>query len=174
MKQPWPNDGSIQQIYQTAYQQALIRRPILKKLLAQIVDKDDFQILTDIKRLGSFVNKVSRGKEPNEIHDVLRAVILTNSPEENGIVADRINDMCDVVEQEFKTENDSGYRGAYHFKILLAGMTVEIQTMSRTLWAYKEAAHPGYERQKHGQEDSSLLSFSNWLYDTALKSEPSK
>ena len=83
MKQPWPNDGSIQQIYQTAYQQALIRRPILKKLLAQIVDKDDFQILTDIKRLGSFVNKVSRGKEPNEIHDVLRAVILTNSPEEN-------------------------------------------------------------------------------------------
>jgi hypothetical protein len=169
--QPWPNSGPIQQIYQAAYQQALLHRPKFIKLLAKVVESDDFELKPDIKRFASFENKVKRGKEPNAIHDMLRAAILTNDPDENDDVAHRIDQFCNVIEQEFKTHNESGYRGAYHFKILVGDMICEIQTMSKNLWAFKEAAHPCYDRQKHGTEDVSMLGFTKWLYDTAQKSE---
>ena len=51
--QPWSNEGPIQQIYQIAYQQALMRRTLFKNLLAKIVGTDEFEIKTDIKHHNS-------------------------------------------------------------------------------------------------------------------------
>ena len=169
--QPWPNSGPIQQIYQMAYQQSLLHHPEFIKLLAKIVGSDDFELKPDIKRFASFENKVERGKQPNQIHDMLRAAILTNDSDENDEVSRRVGMYARILEQEFKTHGKSGYRGAYHFKVLVGDMICEIQTMTKNLWGFKETAHPLYDRQKHGTEDNSVIRVSQWIYDTAQKSE---
>ena len=179
--QPWPRTGPVQQIYQAAHQQAFLHRPGFKFLLAKIVGQDDFEIKVDIKRFASFQNKIERGKDPDAIHDVLRAAILTDTPEDNEIVADRINALADVRKEEFKTENEMGYRGAYHFKIwmmkpgrgssTLDGMICEIIVLTKTLWAFKEVAHPNYDRQERGTEVYSIVGCCYWLYTVAQQSE---
>ena len=170
--QPWPEaskDLSVEKVYQKAHQRAKELLPRFKSLLEPHVPADS-RLLTNIKSQSSFVRKAKR-KPVQKIHDVLRAAILTQTKEETKTVAQALKRSLKVVEFDNKNKPDnvaSGYHGAYHIKILVADMVCEIQVMPETLWIYKERNHGAYTNDEAGH-DSSVKSFSHWLYDTANK-----
>lgn len=145
--QPWgasTTDAGIQAAYMTAALKAIDREAKFRALL-QAVAPSDAQTITNIKSFDSFTSKVRRGKAPNEIHDVLRGAILCGDDDDINVTVNRLQAYARIVELDRKvTENDYGYAGACHVKIILQGMIVEIQIMTKKLWQYKEWSHTFY------------------------------
>jgi Region found in RelA / SpoT proteins len=172
--QPWPDvsdDLPIEKVYQKAQHHAHELLPKFKSFLQHFVPVN-CQLLTDIKSQSSFIRKAKR-KPVQMIHDVLRAAILTQTKDEAKQIAERIKhtSSAKVLEFEYKNGSDhiaTGYHGAFHIKIKLADMICEIQVMTETLWVYKERNHSTYTTGQ-AENDRSVKTFSNWLYDTAEK-----
>jgi ppGpp synthetase/RelA/SpoT-type nucleotidyltranferase len=106
------------------------------------------KILVDVKSEGSFVDKVlNRGKSASKINDVLRSAIIVKSEEDVTETVKRIKKDFKVVRYDFKakgTDEEFGYFGSHHFLVEIGDINVEIQVMTRRLWAFKNEAHKIY------------------------------
>jgi hypothetical protein len=128
-------------------------------------------LLVNIKTEKSFLSKLTR-KPANEIHDVLRAAILTNTNQETIDIVFNLKQKIQVVECDHKEVEDVlGYRGSYHLKIKIEGTICEVQVMPKSLWSMKEILHNRYETVREGKPlDKSVRAFSRFMYNTIGKS----
>jgi hypothetical protein len=168
--QPWPEaTDNLESTYQKAQQRANELLPRFKSLLERYVPSDS-RLLVNIKSQSSFVRK-SKRKPVREIHDVLRAAILTPTKKQAAKVANEMRRKLSIIEFDRKNdpnETPMGYYGSYHLKMRVDDMICEVQIMPETLWCYKERNHANYT-DPAATQDKSVMSFSHWLYSTANK-----
>lgn len=148
--------------------------------ILQIVAPSTATILTNIKSQDSYFNKLQRkGNDPTQVHDVLRAAILTETKEEVQKVVDNIVQFCydsngiyKVYDVDFKdSPTPIGYYGSCHIKIQIHDQIYEIQIMPKELWAAKETTHSFYKTiANNNRIDPSIKRFSNQIFDIAHKS----
>ena len=75
-------------------------------------------------------------------------------------VVKQVKKRFKIVRYDFKSkggDKEFGYFGSHHFLADLGGMVVEIQVMSRRLWAFKEEAHKIYTKLRSGSDLSKEL-----------------
>jgi len=147
--QPWGLiQGDLHAMYDMAEGMANKATEKLRHFLKDIAQDccDDPVIIVNTKSWKSFKSKSKRKDGPGGVHDVLRSSIIVNSKSEVHKVADKMKEKADLFEVDFKKDsNDMGYRGSYHFKIFFRGFIVEIQVLTKDLYAAKEAQHHAYE-----------------------------
>lgn len=164
MQQPWNDYGQAVTIL-------LTKKEKFTHLLQSVLPRDA-DLLINMKSHESFLSKLTR-KPIGEIHDVLRAAILTNSNQEVFDITDRLKEISNVIECDYKDEPDgkTGYYGACHLKIQIDNVICEVQIMTKVLWSMKEILHNRYEMVRVGKPlDKSVKQFSRFMYDTANKS----
>lgn len=152
--QPWAklkvkltDEEDVIRLYGNAVKYAINARDDFSRFLSRM-SSGTGKVLIDIKSSKSFVDKVvKRGKKISQIHDLLRGAILANDLKHLDAINKNIRKKAIIHEVEFKAPgNDSfGYFGSYHYKIVINGLIVEIQVMTRKLWTYKEEAHKIYD-----------------------------
>lgn len=157
--QPWENVSgytdddklsSAKKIHGEAMKLALqYRNELTSKLKKSTKKIRDPKILVDIKSEKSFIDKISsRGKSAKHITDVLRSAVIVKKVDVENVVK-QIKKQFNVVEYELKTKSmdqEFGYYGSHHFLVQIGELTVEIQVMSRRMWAYKNEAHKIYTK----------------------------
>ncbi|PNX47990.1 MAG: hypothetical protein BV459_03230 [Thermoplasmata archaeon M11B2D] len=143
--------SSAESAWLQAHEKALEAEKTYSRLL-KAVSPNNTKILVDFKSLDSFIDKaVNRGKDPKQIHDVLRGAILV--PEKHDVldVVKRLKKRAVVQSYEYKDEKadpEYGYRGSHHFKIVVGDIIAEVQVMTKKLWAWKEEAHKIYTKYR--------------------------
>lgn len=140
----------------------------LRRGLVKIAGKEG-KALVDIKQIESFKDKVlARGKNPNEITDVLRSALVMKDQDAVARAVKMMKKVFTIAEydyKEFKGDKDFGYYGSHHFLVKLSnGLVAEVQLMTRRMWAYKHEAHKIYVDWR-----SKLGDFDKW--DQATKKE---
>ncbi len=133
-------------------------------------DKQKIKFWTQVKSLKSFKNKViTRGNAPDSIGDVVRGALLFETPEQvNKFIKDfRRKNSGIVAKYEFKGkggDKELGYFGSHHLDLMIDGLVVELQIMTRKMWKFKNVAHDLYTKNRdkisHGipisKKDSNL------------------
>lgn len=107
------------------------------------------KVLVDIKKIGSFVDKVvGRGKNPQTMNDFLRGAILVRDEADIEPLIKEIFKNAESVREFDKKEKGGdkkyGYYGSYHLAITVNGIVCELQIMTQKLWAYKKVGHDIY------------------------------
>lgn len=134
------------------------------------------KVLTDIKSKKSFMDKITRGKNPCAIHDLLRGAVLCkdDAAVEDAVKQIRKTQQWHEIEGKSKGDNAFGYYGSYHLKIVIDGIICEVQVMTQRLWTYKEWGHEIYNQTrqdfaKTGHLDPALVSHSKRIFDRGNK-----
>jgi hypothetical protein len=148
--------------YHNLQARATERLPKFAKFLHGFSENGKYKILTSIKSYESFKSKLKRKGDASKIDDVLRGAILTDTYAEAKEVANRLKKHCE--EWDYKDGSGMVYHGGWHFKVYVDGMIAEIQVMEKSLWDYKEAGHPIYNRLRDGEKDPSAERFAKHLY----------
>ena len=159
LTQPWPSEvpgtapsdreRSAEKIYAIALQHAKSGYKELNRKLQHVAR--GAKVVIKIKPEESFVNKVSRGKNPALIKDVLRSAVMAKTDEEVKLIVQGIKKKFKIGREEFKkkgSDPEYGYHGSYHFIVDIGGMWAEIQVMTSKLWAHKKAAHKIYKKYR--------------------------
>ena len=133
-----------------------------KQLLNVLLDatlrhaRSEGKVYVDIKTKDSILEKIKRGKAPEEITDYLRGAIVLNNKQRVKEAVQYLNNRSNVVKWEFKNTpkigDRMGYRGSYHLDINLGGLICEVQIMTKSLWKLKDAAHAVYAVERGGNE----------------------
>lgn len=117
-------------------------------------DKQKIRFFSQIKPEDSLVNKiVVRGNAPETIGDIVRGALLFP---DQGMVEKFVKDFRRksaglIVAYEMKKkgqDKELGYFGSHHFDLMIDGLIVELQVMTRKMWKYKEAAHVLYTQNR--------------------------
>jgi ppGpp synthetase/RelA/SpoT-type nucleotidyltranferase len=141
--------------YRNAYQIVFETEKKLSRLLKRVAPKDS-KILIDIKKEDAFVDKVvNRGKSPEKITDVIRSAILVETQDDLQKLISNLKKYADIYEYEEKIEKEDpeyGYHGSYHFLISIDNVLIEVQAMTKRLWAFKEPAHQIYSKWRSVKE----------------------
>jgi len=119
------------------------------------------KFLVDVKSAKSIASKLTRGYKGNQIHDIVRSAILLKKKEEVIETVKKLKRNAHIYEYEYKhldKEDKLGYHGSHHFKIKVGEYIVEIQVMTKKLWAYKHEAHKIYEKYRNGLMNTYLKS----------------
>jgi len=154
VKQPWDGQRKdLIRLYKS--QQSLlfaVRDKLFKGLKTTTRKVRHPKILVGIKSLESFLDKVVfRKYSPNKITDVVRSAVLVNTENDINVVKKAIIRKFKVIEYEIKEDGEDkefGYYGSHHFLVEIDSVLVEIQVMTRRLWAYKEEAHKIYDKYR--------------------------
>lgn len=132
----------------------------LSRLLKRVAPKDS-KILIDIKKEDAFVDKVvNRGKAADKITDVLRSAVLVENQDELDKLIANIEKYATIYEHEVKNEHEDkeyGYHGSHHFLITIDDVLIEVQAMTKRLWAYKLPAHDIYNKWRSVDEFDSAI-----------------
>ena len=153
--QPWSKSkGTPEEIYNIARKLADKNKSAFSRML-QKATSGSAKVLVAIKPEKSFISKIKRGKSIAKIHDVLRGAILANTEEEAEKAVKFFQKNARILEFEKKDKPDKefGYFGSFHIKMLLGGMIVEVQIMTKKLWSYKKAAHKIYNKLRELDND---------------------
>ena len=152
--QPWMNkiEGkSHSEVYNVAFDMAKDAKPELNRILRAVAVGKTPKVTINMKKHDSFVDKTFfRGKSFN-IDDVIRAAILVDNEDDLNATIKNIYKKTTVIEHDVKEKDikdEFGYYGSHHFAIKLptSGIVVELQLMTRKLWAYKKEAHKVYKK----------------------------
>ena len=118
--------------------------------------RSEGKVYVDVKTEASILEKIKRGKAPEEITDYLRGAIVLNNKKRVKEAVQYLNNRSNVVKWEFKETpkigDRMGYRGSYHLDINLGGLICEVQIMTKSLWKLKDAAHAVYAVERGGKE----------------------
>lgn len=117
-------------------------------------DKQKIRFFSQIKPEDSLVNKiVVRGNAPDTIGDIVRGALLF--PDQKAVevfVKDfRRKNSNLVAGYEMKakgTDKELGYYGSHHLDLMINGLMVELQVMTRKMWKFKESAHVLYTNNR--------------------------
>lgn len=132
----------------------------LTQVLKQVSNRfPSADVLQWNKKYESAKEKVQRkGRPYNQLNDLVKGVILTNSLQESMAVTSYLLRHCDVVKWEAKTGCEGNpYCGALHVDLQLGGLTCEIQVMPRSTWAVKKQSNHYYKTNR-AQEGAHLWS----------------
>lgn len=89
---------------------------------------------------------VRKGRPYNQLNDLVKGVILTDTLQQSMAAVSFLLRHCNVVKWEAKTGSDtSPYCGALHVDIHLGSLTCEIQVMPRETWKVKRAHNKFYK-----------------------------
>jgi len=111
-------------------------------------------ILTGIKPEASIISKVvKRGKDIAKVADLVRgAVLFLNAEEVMAFIRTLMKKAANFVvkHEEKKRGGDKtyGYYGSHHIDLFIDGITVELQVMTKKLWAMKSNAHDIYNNTR--------------------------
>ena len=117
-------------------------------------DKQKIKFFSQIKPEKSLINKiVDRGNAPESIGDIVRGALLFP---DSGMVEKFIKDFRRknsgiIVDYEFKSkgqDKELGYFGSHHLDLMIDGLIVELQVMTRKMWKFKETAHVLYTQNR--------------------------
>lgn len=120
------------------------------QLLKKYSNRGKANILFNVKPMKSVLSKVySRGKSLASISDLIRGALLFDTQEElDEFVKDfRRKESNIIVHYEAKEKGSDptyGYYGSHHFSIMIDGIMIELQTMTKKLWQFKHTAHAIY------------------------------
>ena len=133
------------------------RKIVKKTLTASKVRKNLSRkptVLSQIKKIDGLQSKViARGKKLTKIGDIVRGAILFETNEEVDMyIAEFRRKYGNIIaEYDFKAEGSDpkfGYFGSHHIDLMIDGLVVELQVMTKRLWTYKEKAHDIYTKMR--------------------------
>ena len=125
-----------------------IKKFLSKSKYRKISEKPEF--LSQIKKLDGLESKtIKRGKKLTKIGDIVRGALLFRNDEEVQMFVDdfRRKNSSLISDYEYKQRGkdpDFGYYGSHHLDLMVDGLVIELQVMTKKLWSYKEAAHEIY------------------------------
>jgi hypothetical protein len=160
--QPWgkakdKSDEDVERLYNVARGYAEKAKGDLNRLLKRSATANA-KILIDIKSLDSFADKiVNRGHDAEKIVDVLRSAVLVASPEEVDKVTKAIEKKSAVYKIDKKSKGGDetyGYYGSVHMQLKVKGIIVEVQVMTKKLWAMKNWGHEIYNKWRSKDRDT--------------------
>ena len=148
-----------------------VRRFLSSSKYRKLSEKPEF--LSQIKKLDGLESKtIKRGKSLLKIGDLVRGAILFKNQEEvDMFVSDfRRKNRSMIVDYEYKQRGKDprfGYFGSHHLDIMIDGLVVEVQVMTKRLWSYKDAAHDIYKNLRDADRaaDSFEINLSKMLFD---------
>lgn len=151
--QPWgstaPTEQAVLATYTLAAERAEQGKPRLEALLKR-ASSGQAKIIVGIKSFESFLDKaIARGRGTDQIFDMLRGAVLTDSDAEAVKVVHALRRITKFTRIEYKDKGSDptfGYFGSYHINIVLDGMICEVQIMTRRLWTYKAWGHEFYQQ----------------------------
>lgn len=117
-------------------------------------DKQKIKFFSQIKPEKSLINKiVDRGNAPETIGDIVRgALLFPQAGQVEKFIRDfRRKNAGIIVDYEFKSkgqDKELGYFGSHHLDLMIDGLIVELQVMTRKMWKFKETAHVLYDRNR--------------------------
>lgn len=127
----------------------------LSRLLKKVAPKDS-KILIDIKKEDAFVDKIiNRGKKGEKITDVLRSAVLVETQDDLDKLVRNVEKAATIYEHEVKREGEDkefGYHGSHHFLVVIDDVLIEVQAMTKRLWAFKMPAHDIYAKWRSAKE----------------------
>lgn len=127
-----------------------VKNEFESKVKKEIRKFRDIKFLTDIKSIKSIIDKaILRKKGLLSINDLVRgALLMQTKSDADEFVKNFIRKNKNVVvgyeEKKRGQDNTYGYYGSHHLDLNLNGIIVELQVMTKKLWAYKEEAHKIY------------------------------
>lgn len=135
------------------------------------------KFMSQIKKLDGLESKVvKRGKKLTQIGDLVRGAILFKNPEEVEMFVEefRRKNKALISDYEFKKRGKDpqfGYFGSHHLDLMIDGLVVELQVMTKKLWSYKEAAHEIYKNLRDADRvaDTFDSRLSKMLFDLGNK-----
>lgn len=141
------------------------RNIVKKSLSASKIRKNlsrNPDVLSQIKALKGLKSKaISRGKPLTKIGDIVRGAILFETNEEVDMYIENFRRKFsrNIAEYEFKAEGSDpkfGYFGSHHIDMMVDGLVVELQVMTKRLWTYKEKAHDIYVKMRDAKAQARL------------------
>lgn len=160
--QPWHASNSpedLEQIYDLAAKKAEANKSRFESILKR-ASHGQAKILVGIKTRESFLDKtIQRGKSADQVYDVLRGAILTDTQDEAADVIQNLKRTQIFMELEFKdkgTDPKFGYYGSYHIRLVVNDLICEVQVMTKRLWTYKKWAHEFYTQFRSAKEEPSI------------------
>lgn len=144
--------------YEAAAKLAQAHEPEFRRLLKQASGGSD-RVETDIKSQKSFDSKITRGKAPERINDVLRGSIYAHNQEDMQKALKRLRKRARINREEDRTIPDpndpTGYHGTVHFLVEvghkhpeLPPIMAEIIVMTKRAKAAKKEAHKLYNKHR--------------------------
>lgn len=187
-KEPWTDPNQVwtpekqpktleaaKAIYQRAAKIAADNADYLYKILKAAISGANAAIKMNIKKEEKFANKVLlRFKNPGQIHDVLRAAIISSDDTVIDRAVKYLKTHTRVNQYEYKKFGQDpkyGYYGSHHFDIWIKapqaeqGIIVEVQVMSRRLWTMKDVAHELYEKWREVNISNPSADILHWFFD---------
>jgi hypothetical protein len=133
---------------------------VLKQVSIKFPNAD---VLQWNKKYESAREKVIRkGRPYNQINDLVKGVILTNTLQQSMAVVSFLLRHYDVVKWEAKTgDNMNPYCGALHVDLLIGNLVCEIQVMPKSTWAVKKQSNHYYKTDR-AQEGAHLWNVENF------------
>lgn len=123
----------------------------LTKVLKQVSVKfPSADVLQWNKKYESAREKTMRkGRPYNQLNDLVKGVILTDSLQQSMAVVSFLLRHCEVVKWEAKVGDEMNpYCGALHVDIRLGNLTCEIQVMPRATWKIKKQSNHYYKTSR--------------------------
>lgn len=120
---------------------------VLKQVSIRFPNAD---VLQWNKKYESAREKVIRkGRPYNQINDLVKGVIITNTLQESMAITSFLLRNCEVVKWEAKKGSEENpYCGALHVDLLIGNLTCEIQVMPRSTWAVKKQSNHYYKTNR--------------------------
>jgi len=144
----------------TKFQKLVKKTLTSSKIRKNLSRKPD--TLSQIKKLKGLKSKViARGKSLVKIGDIVRGAILfeTNEEVEMFISEFRRKNRAIISEYDFKAEGSDpkfGYFGSHHVDLMIDGLVVELQVMTKRLWTYKDKAHDIYTKMRDAKAKEKM------------------
>lgn len=119
-------------------------------------------VLSQIKKVDGLKSKViARGKPLTKIGDIVRGAILFETNEEVDMFISEFRRKYGnmISEYDFKSEGSDpkfGYFGSHHIDLMIDGLVVELQVMTKRLWTYKEKAHDIYTKMRDAKAQEKM------------------
>lgn len=116
------------------------------------------KFLSDIKSAESLNDKaIKRKKGILKINDIVRGALLFDFKEQADEFVSDFSRKNKSIIVEFETkergqENTYGYYGSHHLALNINGIIVELQVMTKKLWAYKAEAHKIYAQSRSSED----------------------
>lgn len=126
----------------------------VKKLIPKKLKQKTKIDIPPIKPLKSVISKVIKRKKPlSGLTDLVRGSVLFEYQEDaNKFYKDLLRKHKGIViKKEVKARGSDpkfGYHGSYHVDFMVGGVPVELQIMTRKLYAYKKEAHKFYDKYR--------------------------
>jgi hypothetical protein len=144
------------------------KKELFKKTLddlATFVKKDlrkynKTKFMYQIKSIESIIDKaVVRKKGLLALNDLVRGAVLLETKEDaddyvKTFIRKNKSSVIWYEEKQRGQDKEYGYYGSHHIDLIINGLVVELQVMTKKLWSYKEAAHQIYNANRSKQDGS--------------------